>query len=302
MKTATGHTEELLWVSPPESVDSPTVLAWILFVFRLFFVWHLKIYFCCSCIRVRCIWTFLFCPNWWARIINKHTNIIIKISEVKTGGPSTGNTWLNDEKITQTKQVYKLFLLFYQHSQHSQYEKLSRCASQRELLVSYLQAEAWEMGAMFSLQPTADSQWGSAAPVEPSERTRGGAGIGNTCWQEVSEVWGRRQAHSAGISHPASRAGGNCVGTQPPSAAWLPVSLTGVLSGITGLLTKSAEVPTWSSCQAAWAPEAQPVLSQTLEHLDPRPTTSVCPLHVFTQLRCTGFYSSCDRRFARLLL
>lgn len=157
MKTATGHTEELLWVSPPESVDSPTVLAWILFVFRLFFVWHLKIYFCCSCIRVRCIWTFLFCPNWWARIINKHTNIIIKISEVKTGGPSTGNIWLNDEKITQTKQVYKLFLLFYQHSQHSQYEKLSRvCIPER---ASRVLPAGWGLRNGRHVQPSAHSSF-----------------------------------------------------------------------------------------------------------------------------------------------
>lgn len=68
-----------------------------------------------------------------------------------------------------------------------------------------------------------------------------------------------------------SRAGGNCVGTQPPSAARLPGSLPGLAS----LLTKPAEAPSWSSYQAARAPEVETVLSQPLEHLDPKPTTSV---------------------------
>lgn len=43
--------------------------------------------------------------------------------------------------------------------------------------MAYLQAETWEI-TMSSLHPTANSQCFSAAPVGPSKRSRGSAGIG----------------------------------------------------------------------------------------------------------------------------
>lgn len=196
------------------------------------------------------------------------------------GGPSVGHTWMV-RTLTQTRQGNTLSLLFCQHSQIvSVWQEISSVMQPRERLSEQpicrlrLKRQGWHQPF-----PTSMPQQILSTPQLLMRRhgrgPEGGLGKGrnrsHTRWQEVSGGWRRTEAHSADISHVNLELEANLCRSTPSiccSAAW-------ELRGLTGLLTKPVEVSSWSSCWALEAPEAWGVLSQLLEHLDPRLTASV---------------------------
>lgn len=158
---------------------------------------------------------------------------------------------------------------------------------------------------MFSLYPTADFQCCSAAPLEPRERTREWAGIG-------------REGTLADRGAQESEEG-----DRPTVLAFLTLNLelerTVWEHGI-HLLLGCLRV-SWASSRASPActqsrqksPLGAPVRQPEPQRLNqcchrpwniwtPGPQHLCASLHVFTQPRWVGFYSSYDRRFVRLLL